>query len=118
VLLPCVRGALWQIRNALAGDGPGTPSIWARMGAGLLSGGIGILVANPTDVVKVRGAPCSGPRGFGGSKRRRDALGHPWQCNATVFSLGLSNATEELQVYSAVWDMPMLQGVRTCTRGI
>ncbi len=71
VLLPCVCWALWQIRNALAGDSPGTPSIWARMGAGLLSGGIGILVANPTDVVKVRGAPWrSGPRGHRASTPR------------------------------------------------
>ncbi len=36
-------------------------------------------------------------------------------CNVNVFSLGLSNATEEQQVYSAMWDMPMLQGV--CTMG-
>jgi hypothetical protein len=26
--------------------------------------------------------------------------------NVNVFSLGLSNATEEQQVYSAIWDMP------------
>jgi hypothetical protein len=26
--------------------------------------------------------------------------------NANVFSLGLSNANEEQQVYSAIWDMP------------
>ena len=45
---------LLQIRNALAGDTKASAaSIWARMGAGLLSGCIGILVANPTDVVKV-----------------------------------------------------------------
>jgi hypothetical protein len=37
-----------------------------------------------------------------------------------VLSLGLSNATEEQQVYSAIWDTPMLQetvdvsSVRTC----
>ncbi len=31
--------------------------------------------------------------------------------NVNVLSLGLSNATEEQQVYSAIWDMPMLQGV-------
>ncbi len=52
-----VRGTLappLQIRNALAGDTKASAaSIWARMGAGLLSGCIGILVANPTDVVKV-----------------------------------------------------------------
>ncbi len=87
VLLPCVRGALWQIRNALAGDGPGTPSIWARMGAGLLSGGIGILVANPTDVVKVRGAPWrSGPRGH--QKRAHNThktyLDAPCTCTHTL----------------------------------
>jgi hypothetical protein len=35
--------------------------------------------------------------------------------NVNVFSLGLSNATEEQQVYSAIWDMPMLQGVCTST---
>ena len=37
--------------------------------------------------------------------------------NVNVFSLGLSNATEEQQVYSAIWDMPMLQcvPVRTST---
>jgi hypothetical protein len=35
--------------------------------------------------------------------------------NVNVFSLGLSNATEEHQVYSAIWDMPMLQGVCTST---
>jgi hypothetical protein len=29
--------------------------------------------------------------------------------NVNVFSLGLSNATEEQQVYSAIWDMPMLR---------
>ncbi len=33
--------------------------------------------------------------------------------NVNVFSLGLSNATEEQQVYSAIWDMPLLQGVCT-----
>jgi hypothetical protein len=31
--------------------------------------------------------------------------------NVNVFSLGLSNAIEEQQVHSALWDMPMLQGV-------
>jgi type II secretory pathway component HofQ len=29
--------------------------------------------------------------------------------HVTVFSLGLSIATEEQQIYSAIWDMPMLQ---------
>jgi hypothetical protein len=31
--------------------------------------------------------------------------------NVNVYSLGLSNATEEQQVYSSIWDMHMLQGV-------
>ncbi len=35
--------------------------------------------------------------------------------NVNVFSLGLSNATEEQQAYSAIRDMPMLQGVCTST---
>jgi hypothetical protein len=35
--------------------------------------------------------------------------------NVNVLSLGLSNATEEQQVHSAIWDMPMLQGVCTST---
>ncbi len=38
-------------------------------------------------------------------------------CNVNVFSLGLSNATEEQQVYSAIWDITMLQGVCTSTGG-
>ncbi len=32
--------------------------------------------------------------------------------NVNLCSLGLSNATEEQQVHSAMWGMPMLQGVR------
>ncbi len=35
--------------------------------------------------------------------------------NVNVLSLGLSNATEEQQVYAAIRDMPMLQGVCTST---
>jgi hypothetical protein len=38
-----------------------------------------------------------------------------WLSNVNVFSLGLSNATEEQQEYSAIWGMPMLQGVCTST---
>ncbi len=37
------------------------------------------------------------------------------ELHVNVFSLGLSNATGEQQVYSAIWDMPMLQGVCTST---
>ena len=46
------------------------------------------------------------------TERRLSHMGH---VNVNVFSLGLSNATEEQQVYSAIWDMPMLQGVCTST---
>jgi hypothetical protein len=45
--------------------------------------------------------------------RRRAACMGAGQCNVhvNVISLGLANATEEQQVYSAIWDLPMLQGV-------
>lgn len=49
-------GLYLPIRNIFTGElQPGqNPSLIAKIGAGLLSGAIGISVANPTDVVKIR----------------------------------------------------------------
>lgn len=49
-------GLYLPIRNMFTGElAPGeNPSLIAKIGAGLASGAIGISVANPTDVVKIR----------------------------------------------------------------
>jgi len=49
-------GLYLPIRNMFTGElQPGeNPSLLAKVGAGLVSGAIGISVANPTDVVKIR----------------------------------------------------------------
>jgi len=49
-------GLYVPIRNMIAGDlKPGeNPSLGVKIAAGMLSGAIGITVANPTDVVKIR----------------------------------------------------------------
>jgi len=49
-------GLYVPIRNMFTGElAPGeNPSLLAKIGAGLASGAIGISVANPTDVVKIR----------------------------------------------------------------
>ncbi len=38
-----------------------------------------------------------------------------WCVPEVNVNVSLSNATEEQQVYSTIWDMPMLQGVCTST---
>lgn len=49
-------GLYAPIRDLFTGElAPGeNPSLLAKIGAGMLSGAIGISVANPTDVVKIR----------------------------------------------------------------
>jgi solute carrier family 25 uncoupling protein 8/9 len=49
-------GLYEPIRNVITGElAPGeNPSIMQKIAAGLVSGAIGISVANPTDVVKIR----------------------------------------------------------------
>jgi solute carrier family 25 uncoupling protein 8/9 len=46
-------GLYFPMRNIIAGDDP-TPSLWKKILTGLCTGAIGITVANPTDVVKIR----------------------------------------------------------------
>jgi solute carrier family 25 uncoupling protein 8/9 len=49
-------GLYLPVRNAIAGElKPGeNPSLGVKIAAGLITGAIGISVANPTDVVKIR----------------------------------------------------------------
>lgn len=51
-----MRGSLTTCcsRNLVTGGHPDEASLWQRILAGCLTGGIGQLVASPTDVVKVR----------------------------------------------------------------
>ncbi len=54
---------------------------------------------------------CALGSGGGGRNGRWGYVRVRTRVNVNVFSLGLSNATEEQQAYSAIQDMPMLQGV-------
>lgn len=49
-------GLYLPVRNIFTGElQPGEmPALWAKIAAGMTSGAIGISVANPTDVVKIR----------------------------------------------------------------
>jgi solute carrier family 25 uncoupling protein 8/9 len=49
-----IRIGLYEPVRNLYHDGHGDPSLLTKIAAGLTTGATGILVANPTDVVKIR----------------------------------------------------------------
>jgi hypothetical protein len=105
-----------QVRTEMKGGSPGPKGSGARALAApslaaAAAAGVGTTTTSPNPPAHVHGCHGRGRVGGGG------------YVHGT--SSGLSNAVEEQQVYSALWDMPVLQdvcvqveGAANCTRGV